>query len=430
VLYRRNTASVSGKPSKRSSQKPISARIGWDPATFLAAHREVGSHAQSIVQLERPTTIISAESPVTFSRLGGGEIRARFSGPNELAMPPGKSLAHMFHPVAVRVGNAIEIQTAPQASYDFQLQIPARSELLKASLIEHQCIYQLSDKGRYAMGVQRLLGDLEILRRPLTIPVIRALTIHRIDHDLQALRRRFSDATPDQLDEIARSLQDVRLVDRSLLAIAGRVKASPKEIGPVIEDLVIRGLVIRGLRVQCHTCGYGSFVTLSESRPSAVCPACLASAAFTRETEPTFHYRLNAMVDRASDNGVLVHLLVWAQLLSRGADVWVLPGVDVKLRDQAAEADIVALLGSEIWVGEAKTRAVDFKGDEVHKDLSMALDIRAKHYVLACLEPIPDAILQVAMTHESAQEVFIWTLEGLDGNLIQRPVPPNRVRVE
>jgi hypothetical protein len=425
TLYRRRKASFRfSVGQKRPTQRQISAGVGWEPAMFLAAPREVGARIRTFVQFERPTTLVSADSPVAFSGLAGGEIRARFSGPDELTMPPGNSLARMFHQSAIRVGNSIEIQTAPQATYEFPLQIPERAELLKASLAEHQYSYSLSDKGRYATGVERLLGDLQILRGPLAIPVIRSLTTHRIDYDLQALRRRFTEAPLDQLDEIARSLQDVRQVELPLPTIASRAKATTKEVGPVIEELVARGIVIRGLRVHCQTCGYRSFLTLSDTRPNATCPACLAPAAFISENEPTFHYRLNAMVDRASDNGVLVHLLVWNQLLRLDPKAWVLPGVDVTMDKQGAEVDILALLGPAIWFGEAKTDAIDFKVDEVSKDLSMTTKVGAKHYLLACLETIPDAITRVAVTYGAANGISIWTLEGLEGSLVQRQVSP------
>ena len=421
TLYRRRKASFSfSSVAKNPGRRRISAGVGWDPAIFLGSDREIGARTRTFVQFERPATLVSSDSPVAFSGLAGGGIRARFSGPDELSMPPGNSIARMFHPAAIRVGQNLEIQTDAQASYDFLLQVPERPELLKASLIEHQCEYSLSDKGRYAMGVSRLLGDLEVLGGRLAVPVIRALTTRRIEYDMQALVRRFPETPPEHLDEIARSLQDVRQLDLPLAAIAGRAKATGKDAGPVIDELVTRGVVVRGLRVYCQTCGYRSFLTLSDARPRATCPACLAQAEFIGEIEPTFHYRLNAMVDRASDNGVLVHLLVWAQLLRIDAKAWVLPGVNLKLDKRGTEVDILALLGSTIWFGEAKTSAVDFKSEEVGLDLSIASQIEATNYVLACLEPIPEAVTQTAISIGTTKNISIWTLEGLDSELVKR----------
>jgi hypothetical protein len=47
-------------------------------------------------------------------------------------------------------------------------------------------------------------------------------------------------------------------------------------------------------------------------------------------TGPTVQYRLNTLVDRAADQGVLPHLLVAAVLEQRDERTLILPGVDVE----------------------------------------------------------------------------------------------------
>jgi hypothetical protein len=63
------------------------------------------------------------------------------------------------------------------------------------------------------------------------------------------------------------------------------------------------------------------------------CPVCGAAAGFVSGPtgEPSLHYRLNALLDRASDNGVLGHLVGMAALVQDNPAAFVMPGVELQL---------------------------------------------------------------------------------------------------
>jgi hypothetical protein len=66
------------------------------------------------------------------------------------------------------------------------------------------------------------------------------------------------------------------------------------------------------------------------TRGPAVCSGCESVQRYTlAHTAPRIAYRLDALVDRATDQGVLPHLLVMAALRAQDPDCSLLPGVDL-----------------------------------------------------------------------------------------------------
>lgn len=91
--------------------RPISARATWDPLHFATVEREPGQRVSVLTLVVPEQTIIRTNSPVEFNGRINGELTARFSGPTQFKLPPGRSLGRLFHDVAVVHQGAVAIQT-------------------------------------------------------------------------------------------------------------------------------------------------------------------------------------------------------------------------------------------------------------------------------------------------------------------------------
>ncbi len=375
--------------------RPIFAKATWDPLRFIFGEREPGQRVSVLTVVLPEQTIIRASSPVEFNGGISGELRARFSGPTQFKLPPGRSLGRLFNDVAVVHQGAVEIQTGTNDTYEFRLRVPTPSDLLVGSLMDRGVTTELSDKGRMAAGAIQLARDTTLFRSDRVRQIIESLTTHRYGYELKEARAQLG-GNDDDLEGLVARLREVRQVSRTVEQIAGRISSrfgafTPLDVAPVLNQLVDGGLAARGLQIDCGVCRFPSFVELDRVRAPMSCPACGAAAGFVSGStgEPSLHYRLNALLDRASDNGVLGHLVGMAALLQDNPSAFVMPGVNLQLPSIGQrEADLLALVEGEIGVGEAKTSAGLFTEDQFEKDLTIATALGAAAYLMVCLEPL------------------------------------------
>lgn len=139
--------------------------------------------------------------------------------------------------------------------------------------------------------------------------------------------------------------------------------------------------------------------------------------------------RPNALFDRASGNGALVHLFDMASLLQREPELQAVLGADVTFSDGShKEADFIGLAGSRILGGEAKSRAADFTNARIQRDISLSKRIGASVHIMICLERI--SLGQFATAERLAQraDVALWVIEGPDGDIREGAPAPVLVR--
>lgn len=375
-------------------ESPATAAIGLDPFHWLLFKRAVGARSSSLVQVVRPTTTVRIASPINFDERVGGFIRAEISGPEQLNVPRRRAVAQLFLNDAEWGPSGVEVCTVPRPLYDLTLRIPSPGEILGASLKPGVTV-QLSDKGRYAEAVARLAGGTEVFLEPGVIDVITALTTPRRSSLLRELRAAgrasVDDATLAELaDEWGRKAQQSI---STLPQISQVVGSNPTVIGRILNVLVPNGVVARGFLIGCDTCLIRTFAALPDVTRRPECPACGAQAEYrSNGREPTLHYRLNALVDRANDNGALVHLAAQAALERRGPQSFFLPGADVRISDRVrGEIDVVGTMGHDIIAGEVKTSPSAFTRKQLYRDIELTAAIGADVHVVAAIGPLDES---------------------------------------
>jgi hypothetical protein len=254
------------------------------------------------------------------------------------------------------------------------------------------------------------------------LEVVRALTTGRIAHDVAELRRQFEGVPSADLEAMARRLHDVRQTDKSLHQIASRTRTKVADIGAELERLVHVGVVIRGFKVECGLCGVDSFVELAAAQRQPACPGCGSSAAFeaTSGREPMLRYRLNAMVDRASDNGVLNHIIAVAALHdhAQNREVYIAPGVNLLFpTGRRAEADLLGLIGGDVWYGEAKSSAGWFTEEQIDGDLDSATGVGASHYLAVCPGGLGSDVEELILAKAQSRGVAAAVLTAPEGSI-------------
>lgn len=379
------------------------ARMGRDYRQWLGFGRRYGEPAQAPTQLFRASTRIRFPSPVPFL---GGSCLMRVSGGPFGTVPPRASTAALIHDHATWHGAALQVATDVGPEYDLEVRIPRMNDVVDAVIGEAVTKHHLSDKGKIGAALQSS-RDITVLLQPDAYEAVIELTTPRAKRLRHALQAASTDL-------------DATMVDR-LVAEWGhrgeRRYRAGSQFRPssraALETLVESQWVERGFEIACTRCGVRTFVPMHDvpTRGPAACPGCHASQHFTVvDGLPAVYYRLDALVDRASDQGVLPHLLVVDVLTERDPDCLLLPGVDLVFADGSTlEVDIVGVHQARVLGGEVKTQAADFTAGQLARDVELSRRLRADIHLLAALDTVPPEIEAAAgqLCRENGLELIV-----------------------
>lgn len=352
----------------------------------LTTPRRYGSRAYVSTPVVRPHTRLDIATPVPLNHRVGGTLRLRIAELPQTEVPQREAVARIYHPNAYWDDpSVLGLVVSPTRRMFLDLAIPTPHEVFTAALADRGINWTLSNAGVY--GHALLHGESTVLfKRASILRVVRALTTPRSKSLLAALRR-LPPGTPEaDLTRIAaewggRSQQSFSTVEMLLSRLQGLNRTA---VGDAAEQLCGVELAERGAVVECTTCSLRSFVPLVVASGRARCPACGANEVYLRAGAGgiAVAYRLNALLDRASDNGVVMHLAGLALLGDReDCNLW--PGVDLARAGSAlGEADVCGYTGRQLVLGEAKTSPAEFTKAQVRRDLMLIDAIGADVYAM------------------------------------------------
>jgi hypothetical protein len=374
---------------------PFTYRTVPNLRPFVSFRRVYGVSTQVDVHVFDSGTTARFASPVAFR---GGYTLMRFGGAPFQGLPRRSAIAKLVEKNAIWREDAIQISTnAWEYHYTFQLQIPSLQQATHALAAEATTRYQPSDKGQLATGIQRNI-DLAVLRQPSLFNVIRQLTTPRTEQFLTKAKKQFNGHA--QIDKIIEKLKPLaeewgaRSERKMATAYDLRGGATPDNIA-ALEQLCDLGWAERGLRLRCTDCRVDTFIPLNDVAPraSATCRGCGSRQNYARgKSEVSIFYRLDSLVDRASDQGAIPHLITIAELTRREPHSWFLPGVDAWFTDRTnkLEADIFGIYGGQVAVGEVKTSGSEFTEDQITGDIERCTRLHADRYIMAATDTITD----------------------------------------
>jgi hypothetical protein len=396
-----------------------------DVRQWIVFERRYGEDVETDGHIFSGKATLRFPSPVRFLEVGKTFMQLRSSVFDGL--PQRIEIAQRVLNAAIWRNGGIHFGVPAMSSdYRFDIQVPTPREAVDLVLRTCTSSYVLSDKGLLAtaMGTD---AKLDVLLEPNIYEAICELRTPRSKTLKRELEREYAErATKLEIQELVerwggRSERRYRSATELGLPLGEGVAA--------LERLCGLGWAERGFAISCQRCGVRSFVPVGDVTGPAHCPGCGSSQGYTNEMKKTgasgiaVFYRLNSFVDRASDQGVLPHLLVVAALTRRDDNTWLLPGVDVKFgHSQTVEVDVVGVHGGKLISGEVKSSAQDFTTQQIKRDIELSKRLTADVHVMASLDAIPKETIAEAQkaADRAGLELLILTCDDLRPSSLPR----------
>ena len=363
---------------------PFTVVIDQEPRTWLLFKRKSGYASNVRVQAFRDRTAVpfatiplpqGAGSSWGYLSIGGGALET---------LPKRDSVARLIHPDATWRQGRLSFITHISRQTELTIATPSRVPVLNALLQDVTHNFKLSDKGRLAEAILEA-RNCSILTSTEVLKALSALTTPRSKTLLQELERQSKDerASHASLVELARSWGG--RVERRFRSIE-QFGANASE---ALTQLADHGWADRGLESRCLRCDTRAFVPLQQVSGPAQCPGCGAQSQYIG-AGPAINYRLDALADRASDQGVVAHLASFQALKNTYADLEAFMGVDVEMESFGkAEVDLVGYFGGDIFAGEVKTASRDFTHGQIARDVALSKSLSATFHIMCALDSIP-----------------------------------------
>jgi len=403
-------------PPPRSG--PFTFGTNIDPRLLLDVPRRYGETVDALVQVYRDSTIVEVDSPVGFS--GHGRLLVRLLSSAFDGIPRRPASARLFHEDSSWFtddfeGDALQLATNASSRYNINLRIPTLTKATWSLLEEQTDAAQLSDKGRLAKSLDQV-GDSDILLDSSVIEVINYLKTPSSKNVMRALQKARAKGSADEyLENLAAEWRGrVQRRFRPKRQIRGDIDP---DAGSAVETLSSRSWAERGLRIMCDQCMIDSFIPIQNATSAPLCPACGATdQTYEPKGDPELHYRLNSLVDRVADQGVIPHLFAVASLRVSSAQTHMLPGVECTLSDgTSSEVDLYGVHEGRVVAGEAKTKAKDFTEEQITRDIKLTTQLSADVHLMVCTEPIAQTTRALAQEHADKA--------GIELKVIDRQAP-------
>lgn len=394
-------------PPVRSA--PFTYKLGIDPREFVLFAREYGRTTDAVVHVGGPRTILRVESPVRFT--GSGYALVRLSSAAFEHIPRVPATATTFMRNATWVGSALQIATNATSPYQLEFRVPTLQEATWTVLNANTSSASLSDKGRLAHRLKETIDDGTIELDESAFDFLAALMTPRSKELQKELERvKATGAEDTELLELAtmwggRSQRRHRSVNE-LKGVVG------KRAYDLSEGLAAAGWVERGLEIRCTECSIRSFVALGKVQSAADCPACSSRQEFTKGPGLAVQYRLNGLVDRALDQGVVPHLMANAALQARDARTDLLLGVDVEFGPTAAEVDLFGVHGGLVVSGEVKTSPAEFTPTQLERDVDISKRLGADWHLIASPRALQADLLERVWRRVKPRGMALAVIQG------------------
>ncbi|SEK66508.1 hypothetical protein [Streptacidiphilus jiangxiensis] len=388
------------------------------PVGYVGFERRYGLAAFVDVPVVGEKTALRLTCPVpTKSGYGGLSLVSISDGPID-ALPKRGPVAKLVEDSAEWHDGGIQIAARLERDWRLELRIPTLDAAYVAVLRERTASHPLSDKGAIGTG---LLDEsaMAVLAEPDVFETIRQLTTPRGEDIAKKLQKLFGKGQPLTEEQKAFAEEFGGRSERVFKSADRLGYGSFEAAQTALERLSGIGWAERGFQTACNECKIRSFAPFSQgtARGIARCPVCGSSTDYTREPGRglVVHYRLDARVDFANDNGVIAHLMVIGALNRRYTHTLLKPGVDLFFADGTqGEADVIGICDGKLVSGEVKMSGWSFTDAQLNKDLDIVERLQSDIYLMAATSPIQEETKERAKARCDELGVELLILERND----------------
>lgn len=404
---------VGRKWTSEMRKSPFTYRADIDVRRWFTFERKYGVPSEVEAHIANGRASLRFASPVAFRSEGGYtllQIGSRlFDG-----LPRRDVVADRILRNSTWQRGTLQILTHCYNSYRLELQFPTSEEIVHLLVSKSAASYELSDKGR--LGATILSDfDIELLLSPGVYEAIIRLTTPRSKELERELRRMRKDGSSDaDLLELA-----ARWGGRGARRYRGAddidIPAASKTV-EALETLCRMNWLERGFETDCARCGVRSFVKVDAVTNDAVCPACRAQSKYSRHKAGLrVQYRLNAFIDRVSDQGIIPHILAVAALRKISPHTSLLAGTNVTFCDKSeGEIDLLGIHAGKYVAGEVKTNAREFTEDQIRWDVEKSALLGVDAHIMACITPVSETTVEFARELAAASGMELISLSAAD----------------
>lgn len=397
-------------PSPERRTPPFTYDKNFEMRHWFVFGRQYGQVSQHRFHVFQGRSVIDVPSPVEFHGQGLALLQVNSEAFDHY--PLRKSVAERILPNSEWSQGSLQFGTSANARYRFEVDLPNLAEMIQVALGENRVTYTVSEKGALAHALSERVAPDYVLH-----PGVRSVLVELTTARLKPFQ--------PAIDKAARRGSDVAELTKLAAEVAGRSSRRHLSVQQLcsnipdtnvtqIEELTRLRWLERGLEVACSKCRIKSFVPFGQSTPEGSCPACGTQQGYTAEAKALkIVYRLDPIVDRASDQGVLPHLIIQARLRTTDPNAALIPGANLAFSDgTVGEADILGIHNRRILVAEVKTSAVAFTRLELDKDIRRAVATGADVLVLGCIQHISSVITDRAAAACKRNRIELLVLDG------------------
>lgn len=271
-----------------------------------------------------------------------------------------------------------------------------------------------SDKGLLAERLLDLVGDVSslwMISGRTTVALLDELSelaqAKEFKRRLGAGLQQLASMEALAAQELIASAMDALSADRHdrVFKTAGSISDTldfrQREAAPALTNWMLRRrLIYRGTEVTCPVCRIARWVGVDDLQSEMRCPSCRQLSDVNLDVDVTqWRYRMNALLARGIDQGILPHLLtlshaanyVGPRLKAGKINAWVL-GANLTARAGSGlpfpkvEVDVAWLADGGLVIGECKSQGRDLTLAEVDKYLDLADRIKCERVIFAALD--------------------------------------------
>jgi hypothetical protein len=297
--------------------------------------------------------------------------------------------------------------------------------------------YAISDKGRLAIAIMNLFGPMKTLSllsssRVYELLEHMAVGIFPRQAAQQALKRHLSQfETPENVDAVLSTLHEGLTAEGQFERqhfggsdLLKRLHSNQETASWILRFLIKNQIIYRGFDIICSNCRMRRWLPIDRLATTYDCEGCQSRMPIPLQDDKslTWSYRLNEVIARGVDQGVLPHLLAVYRLAEHASYpkselLGFLPGVDFTVKQATKrstpptrEADFVAILGGRVILGECKRNGGTLKATDIEKTLRLSEQFQNSGVIFATPTSFDRTVLKHAQLQSETgnQSVTVW----------------------